>query len=555
MTDDDSQFIGHEPCPSCGSRDNLARYTDGHGYCFGCEHYEPGDGSETEAMEVAEVSENYTDKVQNREHRDLRKRGIRRETCTKFGYQVGEYVGPWKGRSGDSVPVQVAKYVNDDGVTIAEKLRADGKEFKIVGEGRNLPLWGQHLWRSGGKMVVITEGEIDCMSVSQAQGNKWPVVSLPNGAPSAVKAITRSLEWLETFERVVFMFDMDEPGQAAAFECAKIISPGKAFIANLSAKDPNELLVQGKAKALVDACWDAKSYRPDGIVLGETLFDEVMEDPVAKKTVNYPWMALNTLTMGMRMGEIVVLGAGTGMGKSTICREWMHWLLKQGHKIGVLSLEENIRRAAQHLMALEMEVPLREWHKRGVEDAEKERAFKATVGSGNCVLYDHWGSTDPSNLLSRVRHMVRGEGCQFVFLDHISILVSGLSDGDERRLIDNTMTRLRSLVEELEFHLVVVTHLKRLDNKSTAHEEGGHVSLAHFRGSGGIAQVADIAIGLERNQQADDDRDVSSLRVLKNRWAGETGAAGAVRYNRNTGRMLELDGFEPAETAADEVGF
>ena len=46
----ESEFVQHEPCPACGSKDNLARYTDGHGFCFGCKHYEPGDGQVIEAI-------------------------------------------------------------------------------------------------------------------------------------------------------------------------------------------------------------------------------------------------------------------------------------------------------------------------------------------------------------------------------------------------------------------------------------------------------------------------------------------------------------------------
>ena len=33
--------VGHEPCPKCGSRDNLARYDDGGAWCFGCHYWEP----------------------------------------------------------------------------------------------------------------------------------------------------------------------------------------------------------------------------------------------------------------------------------------------------------------------------------------------------------------------------------------------------------------------------------------------------------------------------------------------------------------------------------
>ena len=34
-------FIKHEPCPDCGSKDNLARYSTGQGYCFSCGRWEP----------------------------------------------------------------------------------------------------------------------------------------------------------------------------------------------------------------------------------------------------------------------------------------------------------------------------------------------------------------------------------------------------------------------------------------------------------------------------------------------------------------------------------
>lgn len=38
-----ANFVHHEPCPKCGSRDNLARYDDGSAYCFGCRYYEAPD--------------------------------------------------------------------------------------------------------------------------------------------------------------------------------------------------------------------------------------------------------------------------------------------------------------------------------------------------------------------------------------------------------------------------------------------------------------------------------------------------------------------------------
>jgi twinkle protein len=110
------------------------------------------------------------------------------------------------------------------------------------------------------------------------------------------------------------------------------------------------------------------------------------------------------------------------------------------------------------------------------------------------------------------------------------------------------MTRLRSLVQELGIGMHLVSHLRRPDG--TPHEEGGQVSLADLRGSGSIAQISDIVIGVERNQQGMTDavKNRSRLRVLKNRFSGETGVAGDLTYNAVTGRLTEV-AFEKAAPA------
>ena len=128
-----------------------------------------------------------------------------------------------------------------------------------------------------------------------------------------------------------------------------------------------------------------------------------------------------------------------------------------------------------------------------------------------------------------------GCGCEYIFLDHLSIVVSGLEGGDERRMIDNTMTKLRSLVAELKFALILVSHLKRPEGR--AHEEGGNTSISQLRGSAGIAQLSDIVMGLERDQQDEDNGNTMRVRVLKNRWSGQTGVACELHYSHETGRL------------------
>jgi twinkle protein len=518
--DSDSNFTGHEACPSCESSDALARYDDGHGYCFSCSYHEQESGVASEKQ--PEVSKSLID----REYQAIPNRGLNEETCKKWDYGVTLHHGK---------PMQVATYRNDAGVPIAQKLRMPDKSFQILGNSKKMGLYGEHLWRGGGKMVTVTEGEIDALSVSQQTGNKWAVVSVPNGAQGAHKAVARSLEWLETFESVVFMFDNDQAGREAAEKCSLMLSVGKAKIATLPLKDANEMLVAGRGSELVSAQWGAKPFRPDGVVLGEDLWEQVSEVDDSE-SFPYPWAGLNDKTYGIRKGELVTLTSGTGIGKSSICREVAHHLIINDKKVGYIALEESVARTAKGIMGISLNLPI---HIHGT-DVGMERlheAFQATMGTGNCVLYDHFGSMDSDHLLGKIRYMVKALDVEYVFLDHISIMVSGYEDGDERRRIDNIMTKLRSLVEELGIALILVSHLKRPEGK--AHEEGAKTSLAQLRGSASLGQLSDLVIGFERDQQSEDEADVTTVRVLKNRYSGETGINCTLKYNKETGRLKE----------------
>ena len=105
-------------------------------------------------------------------------------------------------------------------------------------------------------------------------------------------------------------------------------------------------------------------------------------------------------------------------------------------------------------------------------------------------------------------------------------------------MIDTTMTKLRSLVERTGIALFLVSHLKRTNNDKS-HEEGGRVTLGQLRGSAAIAQLSDACIALERDQQSGSERDATTLRVLKNRYSGEVGIAGKLKYDLDTCRFIE----------------
>jgi twinkle protein len=168
-------------------------------------------------------------------------------------------------------------------------------------------------------------------------------------------------------------------------------------------------------------------------------------------------------------------------------------------------------------------------------------AFEASLGTGRVYLRDGFGSVDPDAILSDCRFMALAKEVGWIILDHLSILMSGNESHDERKLIDLTMTKLRSFVEETGIGMILISHLKRPQNDK-GHEDGAQVSLGHLRGSHSIVQLSDMVIALERNLSAGDS--TSNIRVLKNRFNGKTGPAGAVSFDGNTGRMIESDVVE-----------
>lgn len=516
------------PCPSCGSSDALSINTDGWSHCFSCEERTPPNrenGMQETVTPVVPLRESELDKLAG-QYQPISARQINKITCEKYNCMVD---------GGDII----FGYSKPDGVLSATKTRRPDKTFHISGDWKSAGLYGQNLFNGGGKYITITEGELDALAAYQMQGSKWPVVSIKNGASSALRDCKAAYEWLMQYETIVINFDNDEKGRQATSQVAELFG-AKAKIVRMPAKykDACDFLVEGDVKGYIDCWWSAEKYVPDGIVNGASLLDEVMK-PLAKADCVYPFSELNRLTYGIRKGELVTLTAGSGLGKSQVLREFIYHIFnKTEDNIGCLFLEEGVRKTALSLMSLAANKPL---HLPDTEctDEDKREAFEATLGTGRIYLFDHFGSTSVDNIVNRVRYMAKALGCSYIVLDHVSIVVSAQASGDERKALDEIMTRLRMLVQETGIALFVVSHLKRPDGKG--HEEGAATSLAQLRGSGSIAQLSDMVIGLERNGQHEDitERNTTHVRVLKNRFSGTTGPAGKLLYSMETGRMAE----------------
>ena len=461
----------------------------------------------------------------------LQKRNISQKTCERYKiYQDGDLLRMY--------------YHDPHGKPIGAKVRTKNKVFTYEGES-NGSFFGQHLFfrNSKEKSVVITEGELDAASVSEALG-EFPAVSLPTGAAGAKKAMKANYEWLQQFEKIILWFDNDQAGQQALKDAANALPPGKVYIATTDAyKDASDALQAMDYKAIETAYWSAKPYRPDGIVDGKSLL-ELVTTPQSPSDHDYPYVGLQKILHGVRYGELVTITAGSGIGKSSFCRELATSFLQSGERVGYIALEESNRRTALGLMSTAVGKSL---HLGEPTHEELTQAFDASIANWELYLFDGFGSYDPDVIYNRIEYLAQGLDCRIIFLDHLSILLSGL-DGDERRMIDGTMTRLRSLVERTGIALFLVSHLKRSTGDKN-HEEGARVTLGQLRGSAAIAQLSDCVVGLERDQQSDKDGSATTVRVLKNRYSGETGVACTLTYDLETCKFEEHEPdneFDPA---------
>ncbi len=465
----------------------------------------------------------------------LTSRGIHEATCKHYGYSVTEMKG---------AKVHAAPYHNQAGTIVAQHIRAAGKQFPWIGDkAKDLQLFGQAKARDGAQKIIVTEGEIDAMSVHQIinSGRKsyWAVVSVGSGAKGAKRDLEQNISWLENAEEVVLMFDNDEPGEAAAQECARIFRPGKCKIATLPLKDANDMLRANRGAEVVDAIYSAKEWRPEGVVTLADVRDDVLTEP----TEGFPWWleALNKDSFGRQYGELVGLGAGTGVGKTDFLTQQIAYdVTELDLQVGLFFLEqqprETVRRLAGKVAGQRFHIPSEACSPPWTTDQLIE-AVDSLGKNNNLHMYDHFGVADYDLIEQTIRHMYHANGVRVFYLDHLTALAA--QSESEKDELERIMSCLGGLVKELDIWICFVSHLTTPEGKP--HEEGGRVMIRHFKGSRSIGFWAHRMYGLERNQQADDedDRTTTTLRTLKDRPVGTAnGRTYALGYEENTGRLF-----------------
>lgn len=519
----------HQPCEACGSSDALSEWED-HTYCFACEKRTwlvPWENKESKQVKQEVVPNIFDDTKVG----PIKDRGITKDTTKHYDVRLTVERGV--------ITEHYYPYHNSDGDLIAYKQRiVNGKRFTWQGNKEPVGLFGQDKFTSGGKYVTICEGEIDTLAAFQMNGSRFPHVGVPSSS-DAYKMCKKQMEWLDSFDNIIICFDNDDPGEKAAKLVASLF-PKKAKVVKLKLNDVSDYLTSHKEQEFCQAWWQAEQYKPDDILSGADTMWEIIQKPRTESMILYPWDKLNKATYGIRPSEFVIITAGSGMGKTQVLREvTYHALMTTEHNIGLVYLEETAWETARGVLSVHLDKPthLPDTH---VADDELLEANLATWGTNRLfTLGDRWRDNNIDYICDKVKFLARGLDCKLIILDHISFMVSDQA-GDERKMLDEIAHKLKALTVELDIALIAVCHSKRQSTKPL--EEGGFTSLSDLRGTAGLGQLANIVLGLERNGQAEDERERNTtlIRVLKNRFSGITGPTSKVYYDQFTSRLTEI---------------
>ena len=447
----------------------------------------------------------------------LPSRGLTADTCRFYGMRTKVDT--------DGQPREI-EYPYGEAAKIRNLIE---KKFYTKGEIANAGLFGKDKFPAGmARAITITEGEHDAASVFQMLGSRYPAVSVQSSS-SARRDCIKDREYLNSFDKIYLCLDNDEPGKRASKEIAQLFDFNKVYHVQLSDfKDANDYLQSDKADTFRNVWHNARRFMPEGIVSSYGEIRSILEGAKDKPSLPIPFPTLQEMLGGLRTSESVLFTALEGTGKTEIIRALEYSILKNSDvPIGVIHLEEPKDRLIKGLAGLEMNLPAH-IKELGISNDDILKAYKAATGRDDRLhIYSHFGSDDPNVILDTIRFLVTSAGCRYIFLDHITMVVSGLGGDDERTALDYLSTRLEIMVKELDFGLIFISHVN---------DEG------KTRGSRNISKVCDVWVHLDRDIRNESEyiRNQTHLTVLKNRPRSRSGPAGTLLFNPETFTLREM---------------
>lgn len=568
-----STEINRIECPDCiavkGSttRENLVVYTDG-AYCMACGYVDKTIKGTDNTKKEKKVSELIPGGLSA-----LPERGLTIETCQRYNIRVNEGFNGYIGKQQvTNASIKIFSYY-DNGRVVKQKIKdkACKTNQSQRGDTSCKQLFGQHAFSPTKNVpVIITEGEEDAASAFQMSG--LPCVSISNGSNSAYKDILNNLEWLTGFKSVILCFDNDEPGKKATEDCINIFEPGTVRVCTLPLKDANEMLLANKGEEFKKLTWNADFVRPATVVGISDIMDKILTKPVFGRP--WPWPSMTKATYGMRLSELYLLAADTGVGKTEFVKDVVSEFLDNQEKVGLFSFEQepakSIQRYIGSIVKSRIYIPGKEW------DEEKIRK-EAEKLDGLIHLYDPAsGSITIESVLIQIRWLYKCYGTKFFVIDNLKALaVNSVLNGRKESMHEyasHCMGQFFQIVKQLNITIFVLNHLAEdkiglkayvttspknedaylgrtseqmndyINRPGLTWESGRMPTLSNIFGGGNIKALADYIIVLARNRMSEDEDDRTRLRVkfLKTRLDSDyENKEFSLYYDSHAGKLIE----------------
>jgi twinkle protein len=519
--------FNHQPCPyvDCGSSDAFSYETELMiGKCHSCESAYPSKKATFSwAKEIYPTKGvnnmgvvDYTPKriEQAGNGKFVAMRGITERTMEDFGVLTyddrQEYVYPSGGKK--------VRTLKEKGFYAKDGFKGD-------------ELFGMNFFTAGcSKIVTITEGELDALSVAQMLKSSYtnPVVSLPSATPSR-KLWENCKDWLNSFDKIVLSVDTDEAGNAVADKIAKLF-PNKVYrVPHETYKDANEFLQAGKGNDFKSAWWNARKYTPENILNTTDQFLSLYNDTPEHQYVETGIVALDDKILGLMQGHFTVIKAPTGIGKTEVMRFLEYNMLQKGIPIAAWHLEETKLRSLLGLVSYDCKENLT---RRDLIDEKKAhdrvvKSIESLTKDENFYQFYLGDGQGTEELLEQIRFFREACGVRYVFFEPIQDVVAGKNEASKEEILADLSVRLSKIAAELNVGIVTIAHTN----------DDGDPKYCKM-----IGQRASVIIDLYRDKESDDaeERNTTHITVQKNRPCSEEGRAGKMRFNPDTFTLREV---------------
>jgi len=429
------------------------------------------------------------------------------------------------------------------GQVVNVKHRTHDKQFRQEKDAEKCLYRFDAISQDESKTLIITEGEIDALSV-QAAGHT-NACSIPDGAPSDdSKSFATKFDFLKSAEevlsrcnKVIIATDNDGPGLVAERELARRIGVEKCYRVQYpdGCKDANDVLIKHGGAVLYNLITNAEPYPVEGIISPIDLSRDMLSiyEKGFERGVSTGFIDIDPLYT-VKPGEMTVVTGIPGSGKSNFVDAIMIGISQlYGWTFGVFSPEN--WPAERHLQTLLEKLVNRPFAKDGLFT---RRMSREDVQKNLVVLDQHFKFIVPKDellsvdtILEKTRVLIFRYGIQGLVIDPWNELEHLYGKLTETQYISEQLTKIRRFARMNGIHIWIVAHPRNL----TKDIDGNYKLPTMYEISGGAnwRNKADNGICVHRPDYQNDETE-NFVQKIRFKEVGKIGMA-TLRYCRDTG--------------------